>query len=84
LFINQIIHDFKQIARGIKTGKQEFVGIPLQESVKQRACKRGANIGLADPMLKRGLVEQVISEHIAIIYGTGKNLQGSGFAGRKM
>ncbi|GMO50723.1 MAG: hypothetical protein Pg6C_14880 [Treponemataceae bacterium] len=63
LLVNQIIHDFKQIAASIKAREQKFVGISLHESVKPGPRKSHANISFAHLVFERGLMEQVSSEH---------------------
>jgi hypothetical protein len=66
LFINKIIHDFKDIATGVKAREQELVCITLNKTVKQRTCKSHANISLSDIVLERRLVEKVVNEHLVV------------------
>jgi hypothetical protein len=66
LLINKIIHDFKDIATGVKAREQEFVCITFNKAVKQRARKSHTNIGFSDTVFECGLIEKVVNEHLVV------------------
>ena len=63
IFVNKVIHNFKYIATGIKTGEKELVVKVFKEAVKQRACKSRTNINFSNVVFKCGLMEYIVDNH---------------------
>jgi len=72
MFINKVIHDFKDIALGVKARKQKFIVIPFNKTVKQGARKSHADIRFCDTMFECSLIEKVMNNHFYILYLSGK------------
>ena len=67
IFINKIIHNFKDVATSVKPREQEFVVIIFKKTIKQWSRKSHANIIFGNTMLERRLIEHIFSDHILII-----------------
>jgi hypothetical protein len=63
LLINDIIHDFKQIAVGIETNQGIFVVKPFHKAIIYMGFNGPSNIGLGYPMLESGWIELNIRVH---------------------
>jgi hypothetical protein len=58
VLINEVIHNFKQAAFGIKPGQQELVVMPLNKTIKKRTIKSAAYVfGSHTFVLERRIIE---------------------------